>query len=248
MSVVVKVSKELYIDDLKASLEPGKIYVLPKDVYESYIKGGYPIEYVDSLKTVFDKTNDFNNKKILILTMQALGDGLMLTPFLRFLKEHFRNIHITLETKKEFNLLKNCPYVDEFVYSPLELSFVKSFDTILNLHMLVGSPMFDLNLVASYYFKLFGFNIPPKEKLIPYVYIDEEKDKYIKSLFDEYRNIYKKPILGFHFSASSPHRMPPVDIFCEAIGSLSKFFTIVYSYPKAHQDYAKEYQNIYQNL
>jgi len=34
--------------------------------------------------------------------MQALGDGLMLTPFLRFLKEHFRNIHITLETKKEF--------------------------------------------------------------------------------------------------------------------------------------------------
>ena len=240
MSVVVKVSKELYIDDLKASLEPGKIYVLPKDVYESYIKGGYPIEYIDSLKTVFDKTNDFNNKKILILTMQALGDGLMLTPFLRFLKEHFRNIHITLETKKEFNLLKNCPYVDEFVYSPLELSFVKSFDTVLNLHMLVSSPMFDLNLVASYYFKLFGFNIPPKEKLIPYVYIDEEKDKYIKSLFDEYRNIYKKPILGFHFSASSPHRMPPVDIFCETIGSLSKFFTIVYSYPKAHQDYAKE--------
>ena len=240
MSVIVKVSKELYIDDLKASLEPGKIYVLPKDVYESYIKAGYPIEYIDSLKTVFDKTNDFNNKKILILTMQALGDGLMLTPFLRFLKEHFRNIHITLETKKEFNLLKNCPYVDEFVYSPLELSFVKSFDTVLNLHMLVGSPMFDLNLVASYYFKLFGFNIPPKEKLIPYVYIDEEKDKYIKSLFDEYRNIYKKPILGFHFSASSPHRMPPVDIFCEAIGSLSKFFTIVYSYPKAHQDYAKE--------
>jgi len=240
MSVIVKVSKELYIDDLKASLEPGKIYVLPKDVYESYIKGGYPIEYIDSLKTVFDKTNDFNNKKILILTMQALGDGLMLTPFLRFLKEHFRNIHITLETKKEFNLLKNCPYVDEFVYSPLELSFVKSFDTVLNLHMLVGSPMFDLNLVASYYFKLFGFNIPPKEKLIPYVYIDEEKDKYIKSLFDEYRNIYKKPILGFHFSASSPHRMPPVDIFCETIGSLSKFFTIVYSYPKAHQDYAKE--------
>jgi len=94
MSVIVKVSKELYIDDLKASLEPGKIYVLPKDVYESYIKGGYPIEYIDSLKTVFDKTNDFNNKKILILTMQALGDGLMLTPFLRFLKEHFRNIHI----------------------------------------------------------------------------------------------------------------------------------------------------------
>ncbi|MFP3254466.1 MAG: glycosyltransferase family 9 protein, partial [Hydrogenobaculum sp.] len=218
----------------------GKFYVLPKDVYESYIKGGYPIEYVDSLKTVFDKTNDFNNKKILILTMQALGDGLMLTPFLRFLKEHFQNIHITLETKKEFNLLKNCPYVDEFVYSPLELSFVKSFDTVLNLHMLVGSPMFDLNLVASYYFKLFGFNIPPKEKLIPYLYIDKEKDKYIKSLFDEYRNIYKKPILGFHFSASSPHRMPPVDIFCEAIGSLSKFFTIVYSYPKAHQDYAKE--------
>jgi len=209
----------------------------------SYIKGGYPIEYVDSLKTVFDKTNDFNNKKILILTMQALGDGLMLTPFLRFLKEHFQNIHITLETKKEFNLLKNCPYVDEFVYSPLELSFVKSFDTVLNLHMLVGSPMFDLNLVASYYFKLFGFNIPPKEKLIPYVYIDEQKDKYIKSLFDEYRNIYKKPILGFHFSASSPHRMPPVDIFCEAIGSLSKFFTIVYSYPKAHQDYAKEIPN-----
>jgi ADP-heptose:LPS heptosyltransferase len=240
MSVIVKVSKELYIDDLKASLEPGKFYVLPKDVYESYIKAGYPIEYIDSLKLPFKNTRDFSGKKILVLTMQALGDGLMLTPFLRFLKEHFRNIHITLETKKEFNLLKNCPYVDEFVYSPLELSFVKSFDTVLNLHMLVGSSMFDLNLVASYYFKLFGFNIPPKEKLIPYVYIDEEKDKYIKSLFDEYRNIYKKPILGFHFSASSPHRMPPVDIFCEAIGSLSKFFTIVYSYPKAHQDYAKE--------
>ncbi|MFP3159249.1 MAG: glycosyltransferase family 9 protein [Hydrogenobaculum sp.] len=240
MSVIVKVSKELYIDDLKASLEPGKFYVLPKDVYESYIKGGYLIEYIDSLKLPFKNTRDFSGKKILVLTMQALGDGLMLTPFLRFLKEYFRNIHITLETKKEFNLLKNCPYVDEFVYSPLELSFVKSFDTVLNLYMLVGSPMFDLNLVASYYFKLFGFNIPPKEKLIPYVYIDEEKDKYIKSLFDEYRNIYKKPILGFHFSASSPHRMPPVDIFCEAIGSLSKFFTIVYSYPKAHQDYAKE--------
>jgi len=47
MSVIVKVSKELYIDDLKASLEPGKIYVLPKDVYESYIKAGYTIEYVE---------------------------------------------------------------------------------------------------------------------------------------------------------------------------------------------------------
>jgi hypothetical protein len=100
MSVIAKVSKELYIDDLKASLEPSKIYVLPKDVYESYLKAGYPIEYIDSLKLPFKNTRDFSGKKILVLTMQALGDGLMLTPFLRFLKEHFRNIHITLEKKK----------------------------------------------------------------------------------------------------------------------------------------------------
>jgi ADP-heptose:LPS heptosyltransferase len=241
MSVIVKVSKELYVEDLKKSFLPDKLYVLPKDVYESYIKSGIPIEYVDSLKTVFDKTNDFNNKKILILTMQALGDGLMLTPFLRFLKENFHNIYIVLETKEHFNLLKDCPYVDEFVYSPIELSFVKSFDIVLDLYMLVGSPMFDLNLVSSYYFKLFGFKIPEdKEKLIPYVYIDEEIDKEIRKLLDDYRNIYKKPILGFHFSASSPHRMPPVDVFCDAITPLQNDFTIVYSYPSQHKDYAKE--------
>ncbi|PMP90762.1 MAG: ADP-heptose--LPS heptosyltransferase [Hydrogenobaculum sp.] len=244
MSVIVKVSKELYVEDLKKSFLPNKLYVLPKDVYESYIKSGIPIDYVDSLKTVFDKTNDFNNKKILILTMQALGDGLMLTPFLRFLKENFQNIHIALETKEHFNLLKDCPYVDEFVYSPTELSFVKSFDIVLDLYMLVGSPMFDLNLVSSYYFKLFGFKTPEhKEKLIPYVYVDEEIDKEIKKLFDDYRNIYKKPILGFHFSASSPHRMPPVDIFCDAIAPLQNDFTIVYSYPSQYKDYAKQIQN-----
>ncbi len=241
MSVIVKVSKELYVDDFKRSFLPDKLYVLPNDVYESYVKAGFPIEYVDSLKTVFDKNNDFENKKILILSMQALGDGLMLTPFLRYLKERFKNIHITLETKEYFNLLKDCPYVDEFVYSPLELSFVKSFDVVLDLYMLVGSPMFDNNLVASYYFKLFGFEVPQdKHSLIPYVYIDEEKDKKLKALFDEYRKIYKKPILGFHFSASSFHRIPPVDIFCNAINPLQKFFTIVYSYPSQHSDYAKE--------
>ncbi|GAB6077994.1 glycosyltransferase family 9 protein [Hydrogenobaculum acidophilum] len=244
MSVIVKVSREVYIEDLKKTMLPNKLYVLPKDVYESYVKTGVSIEYVDSLKMAFDKTNDFNNKKILILSMQALGDGLMLTPFLRFLKENFQNIHITLETKEHFNLLKDCPYVDEFAYSPLELSFVKSFDTILDLYMLVGSPMFDLNLVSSYYFKLFGFGIPEdKNALIPYVYIDKEKDDEIKHLFDEYRKIYKKPILGFHFSASSPHRMPPVDIFCNAIAPLQKFFTIVYSYPSQHKDYAREIPN-----
>ncbi len=241
MSVIIKVSKELYLEDLKKYLLPDRLYVLPKDVYESYVKSGIAIEYVESLKTVFDKTNDFNNKKILILSMQALGDGLMLTPFLRFLKERFQNIHIALETKEHFNLLKDCPYVDEFVYSPLELSFVKSFDTVLDLYMLVGSPMFDLNLVASYYFKLFGFDIPKdKNALIPYVHIDKEKDDEIKHLFDEYRKIYKKPILGFHFSASSPHRMPPVDIFCQALIPLHKLFTIVYSYPASYSDYAKE--------
>jgi len=89
MSVVVKVSKELYIDDLKASLEPGKIYVLPKDVYESYIKGGYPIEYVDSLKTVFDKTNDFNNKKNSNTNYASSGRWAYAHPIFKIFKRTF---------------------------------------------------------------------------------------------------------------------------------------------------------------
>ncbi len=245
MSIIVKVSKEVYVEDLKNTLLPKKLYVLPKDVYEAYVEKGVPLEYVDSLKLKVDK-NFFNLKsqklRVLFATFQALGDGLLLTPVLRRLKELNKDLYIVLETKKEFNLLKDCPYVDEFVYSPIELDYLKSFDTVINLHMLVGSIMFDLNHMAYYYFKLLGVE-EENPNLIPYVYIDEELDKEIKNLFDEYRIIYKKPILGFHFSASSIHRMAPVNIFCNAIKDLEKFFTIVYSYPPQYKTYADEIPN-----
>ncbi len=237
MSVIVKVSKETFVKDLSATLYPDKLYILPKDVYEVYIKNGVVLDYVDSLR--LNQYIDFNSqdKKILILTMQALGDGLMLTPLLRYLKE--KGFYIILEAKKDFNLLKDCPYVDEFAYSPLELDYIKSFENVLNLYMLVGSEMFDLNLVAHYYFKLLGIEADNID-LTPYVYIDKEKDIEIKNLFDEYKRVYKKPILGFHFAASSPHRMPPVNIFCEALKPLEKRFTIVYSYPFSYSTYAEE--------
>lgn len=82
-------------------------------------------------------------KKALVIRLGAFGDLVFMTPLLRLLKEDGYYVAVNVKKKQADAVLKNNPYIDEFIYHDLNIKLedldahwhkiAKGFDKVINL-------------------------------------------------------------------------------------------------------------------
>lgn len=239
--IILKALVDFDFKKFDIKVEKDKIYILPPDFVSEALKDGFSFESIldFELPKIYEG-DDLTDKKIFISHGFALGDTVQMSPFIKYLKQRFKNVFIGVESYRSYSILKdlkNDGYIDEIIYSPVDIESIKNYDYFMNLYYLVGSTAFDKNFVGDMFFYLSNLE-PPKDKK-PVIHIDEEKYKEIK-LYIEELNTDKKPVLIIHPFASSPNRNVPIEILDPILNYAKDKYFIVMSYDKSKKDYAKK--------
>ncbi|GAB6078850.1 glycosyltransferase family protein [Hydrogenobaculum acidophilum] len=239
----MKISKSLVKQTLKYDTER---LLNRNEIYISWlgtdINNILHINYQIPPHKIYKKGIDLTGKKLLIITAFAIGDTIHLLPVLKAIKRVYEGVYIGIEYKKDNKILEFCPYIDELVSTPVELSILDKFDYVFDLTAHVATPGFDNRFVPDYLASLFDekvFGFYEKDKK-PDINLSEKKEvleniNKIKELANE------KPILGIHFEASSIHRRIPPEVLDIVLNYAKDKYTIVCAYTESGKDLAKEY-------
>ncbi len=228
----------------KLYFKQDNLYILANDIYSFLLEKG--LEAILIKKSVKPKEyngENLNGKKVIILNGFALGDSIQITPIIKAFKRKFKESFIALEAYKNYNVIENFSYVDEFVYTPILYEKINEFDYYINLYTLVGTVSYDQISATKTFSKLFYLDEKDYMTQKPYSYVDEEKFLEIKSILKE--NSKGKKVVGLHPFASSIHRTIPPNILRFTLETLKDDYLFVMSYPSSQKEIAKIFLNMY---
>jgi ADP-heptose:LPS heptosyltransferase len=76
-----------------------------------------------------DETQDWNNKRILVMRAGGFGDLVLLTPVLREIKRRWPSCYIAVSTMATYaQVISNLPYVDHISEYPIQIDNANTFD------------------------------------------------------------------------------------------------------------------------
>ena len=214
--------------------EKDKIYIVARDLRDSLPFNTYENVKVSKFPKMYTGFEDLNNKSLVVFNLHAYGDSLIATPIYKYIKTKYPKSKLIVEIKRNYNILKHCPYIDDFVYTPVEYDKkIKEADYFIDFYEYVNSYAYNnLNLVDFWAMQLrlklddkLPVLNPPANKLI---------EKWNKLLSD-IRNEAKKPIMLLHGLASSLHRNIPMAKLIEIMKEFENEYAFITIYPKNKQ-------------
>ncbi len=211
----------------------GELYVLARDLRDALPKQFIEQAKVKKFPKFYNGFDDLNGKTIIFFNLHAYGDSLIATPIYKHLKEKYPKSKIIVEIKKNYNILKGNPYIDDFVYTPVHYdSKIMNADYFVDFYEMVNSyPYNNLNLVDFWAMQL---KLQLKDKL-PVLHQPKNIYKW-KNILDEIRKETGKPIMVLHGIASSLHRTVPMVKLIELMNKFKDEYAFVTIYPAYQQD------------
>ncbi len=229
--------QKIFTDVFK--FEKNKTYIVARDLRDKLPLDKYVNIKVNKFPKMYNGFDDLNGKTLVVFNLHAYGDSLIATPVYKYLKTKYPKCKLIVEIKRNYNILKYCPYIDDFVYTPVEYDTIKDADYFLDFYEYVNSYAYNnLNLVDFWAMqvrlklddKLPILNPPAKTLL----------DKW-NELLTNIRSEAKKPIMLLHGLASSLHRSIPLFKLIEIMKQFENDFAFITIYPKNKQEELKQF-------
>jgi ADP-heptose:LPS heptosyltransferase len=213
----------------EGSLYKAKEYYVGSEELAENMRINHP-EYVGIMSTLTSRFSkqyqgeDLNGKTILIWRSGGIGDVLMVTAVLRYLKKRYPTCQIHFATLIK-DVVKNLPYIDQAHSMPFSLDTLDRSNYFIQYQGLIegGSEQSKVNHAVDLYLGSSAINpawVQSSDKLPEIAFSDEEKDWYTAELKRLGINDTDY-IVGIQMMSSSPTRNYPFDKMRSLIDTLS---------------------------
>lgn len=190
---------------------------------------------------------DLHEKSLFCFRTSGIGDFLGVMTALRTLKDKYPTCKISIGSfGTNQYLAESDPCIDEFVPVPYPIKYLTESNFVLQYQGIIENATQESKEVNFYdIFLKYSFiedyqNIPTEQK-IPKVYIDEQTDRKIESLFKKHEIV--KPSVGIQIRTSSTIRNYPISLIKQLVSMLSnalKLNVVLIGTPKESEQIIKK--------